>query len=85
MQAATKFERWDFLESHFSSIEASENKTEDEEEEEEEEKIQDDRLADCLRTSKLFQLSRLFPMFNDDAIPSPKLDNVVDYDFGCYG
>ena len=76
LEAATKFERWDFLKCHFNKRKekklwhAAKLRAEEAEKEKEHPNTE----------LKLFRLSRQFPMFNDAAIPSfaMKDDAVVE-------
>ena len=75
MQAAIKFEKWDFLEENFSG----EQKTEWEGAKNKAEKRALRRKTDGTKNSKVFQMSRTYPVFQDDAIPSGEL-NVFEHD-----
>ena len=76
MQAAIKFEKWDFLEKNFRG----EPKTEWEGAKNEAEKRALRKKTDGTKNSKVFQMSRTFPIFQDDAIPSGEL-NVFGRDY----
>ena len=74
MQAAIKFEKWDFLEKNFRG----EPKTEWEGAKNEAEKRALRKKTDGTKNSKVFQMSRTFPVFQDDAVPSQEL-NVFEH------
>ena len=75
MQAAIKFEKWDFLEENFSG----EQKTQWEGAKKEAETRALRRKTDGTKNSKVFQLSRTYPLFQDDAIPSGELNVFKHY------
>ena len=74
MQGAIKFESWDFLEKNFGSS----RKTEWEGAKKDAEKRALRRKTDGTKNSKVFQMSRTYPVFQDDAIPSREL-NVFEH------
>ena len=74
METAIKFERWDFLEAHFNEGEEKVQWSRAKED-----KLQTRPVLSTSSESRLFALSRQFPMFNDKAIPSFKMEGVINY------
>ena len=77
MESAIKFQDWKFLEDHFQGEEekakwqGARDRTEKEAEDWNRVK------SDVLESTMVFRLSRSFRMFNEAAIPTPNLKDVV--------
>lgn len=73
LDEAIQFEALSFLESHFQDFELKQAKERADSKAEE-----FNRTASMtLRQTKIFQLSRNFPAFNENCLPTAKLDGVI--------